>query len=56
MPLEKCLPGDRKCVQDNIDKLISEGYPQEQAVAIALSDATANMKNKNAKSKTKNKK
>jgi hypothetical protein len=56
MPLDKCLPGDRKCVGDNISKLISEGYPQDQAVAIALSDASINMKNKNAKPKTKDKK
>lgn len=56
MPLEKCLPGDRKCVGDNISKLISEGYPQEQAVAIALSDASINMRNKNAKLKPKDKK
>lgn len=56
MPLQKCLPGDKKCIQDNISKLVSEGYDQQQAVAIALSDASNNMKTKNAKPKIKDKK
>ena len=51
MPLDKCLPGDKKCIQDNISKLVSEGYDQQQAVAIALSDASNNMKIKNVKKK-----
>ncbi len=36
MPIKKCLPGDNKCISQNIRALIAEGYPQEQAVAIAL--------------------
>lgn len=47
MPLKKCLTGDQKCIADNIKQLISEGKPQDQAVAIALSDAADNMKIKN---------
>lgn len=37
MPLKICSSGNEKCIQDNIRKLISEGKPQSQAVAIALS-------------------
>lgn len=36
MPLKKCTKGDNKCITQNIKKLKSEGYSQEQAVAIAL--------------------
>lgn len=36
MPLKKCTSGDNKCIGENIKKLKSEGYSQEQAVAIAL--------------------
>lgn len=39
MPLKKCKSNDKKCISDNIRKLIREGKPQGQAVAIALKDA-----------------
>jgi hypothetical protein len=37
LPLVK--GSDYKTIQDNIRKLIKEGYPQKQAVAIAMSEA-----------------
>lgn len=36
MPLIKCLPGDNKCISQNIRTLIAEGKQREKAVAIAL--------------------
>jgi hypothetical protein len=37
MPLNKnCTPSDKTCISNNISKLIKEGYPRDQAVAIAL--------------------
>jgi hypothetical protein len=36
MPIKKCNPGDNKCISKVIKQLVSEGYPQQKAVAIAL--------------------
>jgi hypothetical protein len=39
MPVPKCLESDSKCISEAIAKLIREGYPRDQAVAIVLSNA-----------------
>ena len=39
MPVKKCDPNDKDCISKEIAKLIREGYPRDQAVAIVLSTA-----------------
>lgn len=47
MPLKS--GSSQKTIEDNIQKLIKEGYPPDQASAIAHSNAVESIKKKNKK-------
>lgn len=51
MPLAKGK--SKKIIEENIKKLIEEGYPQNQAVAIAYSNARARDNKKKLDKRTK---
>ena len=50
MPLKRGKSDE--IVSENIKKLIHEGYPQKQAVAIALSEAGRGMSKRKAKKRS----